>query len=46
MLLKHALADKPYRQNHGKKLEKWNSFAAKLVASPDFFRKNLTGKTA
>ncbi|GMF24342.1 unnamed protein product [Phytophthora fragariaefolia] len=46
LLLKQALADEPYRQEHGKVMERWNSFAATLVSSPDFTRKSLSGKTA
>ncbi|EGZ07388.1 hypothetical protein PHYSODRAFT_528383 [Phytophthora sojae] len=41
-----ALADELYRQEHGTVMERWNSLAATLVASPDFTRKNLSGKTA
>ncbi|KAL4171453.1 hypothetical protein KRP22_009548 [Phytophthora ramorum] len=46
LLLKQALADDPYSQEHGKVMERWNSLAATLVPVPGFLRKNLTGKTA
>uniref|UniRef100_H3H360 Uncharacterized protein n=1 Tax=Phytophthora ramorum TaxID=164328 RepID=H3H360_PHYRM len=46
LLLKQALADDPYSQEHGKVMERWNSLAATLVPVPGFLSKNLTGKTA
>ncbi|KAE9045333.1 hypothetical protein PR003_g12171 [Phytophthora rubi] len=46
MLLKQALADEPFRHEHGKVMEAWDSLATTLAACPDFTRKNLSGKTA
>ncbi|KAE9321344.1 hypothetical protein PF008_g17830 [Phytophthora fragariae] len=46
MLLKQALADEPFRHEHGKVMEAWDSLATTLAACPDFARKNLSGKTA
>ncbi|KAE8991607.1 hypothetical protein PR003_g30133 [Phytophthora rubi] len=46
MLLKQALADEPFRHEHGKVMDAWNALAATLAACPDFLRKNLSGKTA
>ncbi|KAE9171046.1 hypothetical protein PF002_g2 [Phytophthora fragariae] len=46
MLIKQALADEPFRHEHGKVMDAWNALAATLAACPDFLRKNLSGKTA
>ncbi|KAE9024780.1 hypothetical protein PR002_g11374 [Phytophthora rubi] len=42
MLLKQALADEPFRHEHGKVMDAWNALAATLAACPDFLRKNLS----
>ncbi|KAE9040635.1 hypothetical protein PR003_g4725 [Phytophthora rubi] len=46
LLLKQALADQPHQQEHDNVIERWNSLATTSVSSPDFTRKNLSGKTA
>ncbi|KAE9307091.1 hypothetical protein PF001_g11785 [Phytophthora fragariae] len=46
LLLKQAVAVKPYKEKHGKVMAQWEGVAASLVSSPEFSRANLGGKTA
>ncbi|KAE9011246.1 hypothetical protein PF011_g9449, partial [Phytophthora fragariae] len=46
LLLKQAVAVKPYKEKHGKVMAQWEGVAASLASSPEFSRANLGGKTA
>ncbi|KAE9333419.1 hypothetical protein PF008_g14458, partial [Phytophthora fragariae] len=46
LLLKQAVAVKPYKEKHGKVVAQWEGVAASLVSSAEFSRANLGGKTA